>query len=128
MTYLGEKIIGNFRTKTKKPKSREHRQDEAHLDWIRTLPCCICESDGSDPHHLLSIKDARGMAMKSQDWWTVPLCRRCHDRLHKEAVADTEHSWFSRNGLAWVYQYAERLWRLSGDSEAAGWILRGQRK
>ena len=66
--------------------------------------------------------------MKAPDWWTVPLTVVEHNRLHRECVANTEHGWFARNGCSWVYQLAERLWKLSGDLEAAEWILKGHRR
>ncbi len=126
--YLGEKVYGNFRTKTKKPKSRAHRQDEGHLAFIRTLPCLTCRSDGAcDPHHLLSVPGSRGTALKAEDWHTVPLCRACHNRLHAEAVADTELQWFGKRKVLWVHQLAERLWKLSGDYEAAVLIVEAHR-
>lgn len=128
MTYLGEKVLGNFKDKTPKPKSREHREDKKHLEFIRSLPSCLSGGCPCDAHHLLSIRDTRGTGMKAQDWWTVPLTRDEHMRLHRECVAETEHAWFAKNGCQWVYQLSERLWKLSGDTEAAHWIMRGHWK
>lgn len=60
------------------PKSRPER-DEAYLAFVRDNPCCACAAPGpSDPHHY----GPRGVGQKTDDYRTVPLCRRCHDEFH----------------------------------------------
>jgi hypothetical protein len=37
-----------------------------------------CRPAPSDPHHV----GRRGVGQKTDDYRTVPLCRRCHDEFH----------------------------------------------
>lgn len=120
-TYLGEKQFSNFRKREKPVKQRAYKKDPEHLEWIRTLPCCICGQLGCDPHHLLSAP-GRGIAMKAPDWWVVPLTRDCHDRLHRECASKTEEDWFIRQGVQ-PHVLARILWHNSGDNEVAHWVL-----
>lgn len=54
-------------------------RNEPYLDFVRKHPCMNCHADGpSDPHHF----GPRGIATKTSDLRTVPLCRRCHDEFH----------------------------------------------
>lgn len=120
--YLGEKTLGNFREKTKRPKSRAYRQDPEHLEFIRSLPSCLSGEYGCDPHHLLSAP-GRGVGLKAPDWWTVPLARMEHDRLHRECGSKTEEEWFVAQGVM-PHILARTLWHLSGDHEACEfWVL-----
>ena len=60
------------------PKDTPARS-ERYLAYVRTLPCCCCETDPpNDPHHV----GGRGMGTKEHDYCAVPLCRRCHDEIH----------------------------------------------
>ncbi len=50
-----------------------------YLAFVRQLTCVICGAqEPNDPHHYGS----RGVGQKTDDYRTVPLCRRCHDRVH----------------------------------------------
>ena len=51
-------------------------RDEGYLDFVRGLPCGVCLSGESDPHHLQS----RGAG--GSDYTSIPLCRRHHSGLH----------------------------------------------
>ena len=70
-------------------RQRQPRErDEKHLDYIRSLPCCICGDDttveaahirtGSISHD----KPHTGMAEKPSDKWAVPLCGKHHREQH----------------------------------------------
>lgn len=61
-----------------------------HLELIRRLPCLACGySAGRVQAAHVSMSDAllgkrgRGLGMKSDDRWVVPLCFSCHERQHK---------------------------------------------
>jgi len=62
-------------------------ESSAYTRWVKTLPCCCgCERPADDPHH----PKLRGFAVagsKVPDWWTIPLSRACHDRLHHDVQA-----------------------------------------
>jgi len=60
---------------------RSPHRDARYLAWIRSLPCMICHTTITcDPHHIVT----GGVGQKCSDYWTVPLCRKCHDRVHAE--------------------------------------------
>jgi hypothetical protein len=58
-------------------------EDRAYLDWVKTLPCCGCHAPADDPHHIYR-SGYRGMGTKVPDYFTIPLCRPCHDNLHRD--------------------------------------------
>ncbi len=69
-------------------------KDNKHLDYIRSLPCCICGEEttveaahirtGSIEHE----KDNTGKAEKPSDKWAVPLCGRHHREQHSMREMD----------------------------------------
>ena len=70
-------------------RQREPRvRDEKHLDYIRSLPCCICGEDTTvEAAHIRtgSIVDGKphtGMAEKPDDKWALPVCNRHHTEQH----------------------------------------------
>lgn len=64
-------------------------KDERHLNFIRSLPCCICGGIDTEAAHIRigSIghgKRPTGMQEKSSDKWALPLCNRHHREQHDE--------------------------------------------
>ncbi len=63
-------------------------RDEKHLDYVRSLPCCICGEDTTvEAAHIRTAsldhgKDWTGKQEKSDDKWAVPLCGRHHREQH----------------------------------------------
>lgn len=76
-----------------------------HLAHVRSHPCLVCERKPVDAHHL---RFAQPMAMgrKVSDEFTVPLCRICHDRLHRDP---TEEAWWEAVGID-ALAIANDLW------------------
>ena len=63
-------------------------RSEKHLERVRNLSCLICESPPrSDPHHLTHAEKT-GLGLKVGDHLTVPLCRKCHTRLHSSGTSE----------------------------------------
>lgn len=63
-------------------------RSEAHLRWIRTLPCVISELSVIPLNRSCRFIEAahigpHGMAQKASDLDTVPLCRHHHEELHQ---------------------------------------------
>ena len=121
------KQLGNFkpsRAKRLKEKNRDKRKDrpgnsEDHLKCIRQLPCVCCGvfKERSDPHHLLSTgTKERGMALRSPDRWTVPVCRIHHDELHRVGPR-YEARFFRGFGYIAIVDLAAALWMVTGDIE-----------
>ena len=70
-------------------RQRQPREKDAkHLDFIRSLPCCICGEDTTvEAAHIrsASIENGKlhtGMAEKPSDKWAVPLCGNHHRQQH----------------------------------------------
>ena len=58
-----------------KPKTY---RNPGYLEYIRTLPCCVCGRSGVAAHHA----DTGGMGIKCNDTRTVPLCHKHHMECH----------------------------------------------
>jgi hypothetical protein len=97
------------------------RRADDHRRWVKLLPCLGCGArPPSDPAHLRFNMAAEslkpGTGLKPPDSWIVPLCRACHD---------TEEAWGKLSfwaacmakGISDPKAVAERLWRISGDTE-----------
>ena len=83
--------------------------DPKYLRWIRGLPCVMCHpgvalnpwvhwepGKRSDPDHL-PTPDLKGLGSKTPDWFTVPLCRPCHDWRGRNVRARTVRVRLSRD-------------------------------
>lgn len=99
MTYLGEKMLGNFRPpireRSKKRASAQQRREgnsKAYKALICKLRCCVTGQYGVDPHHLKSgpAKAERAAGRTATDRWLVPLSRLAHDELefHKKGILE----------------------------------------
>ena len=71
-------------------RQRNPRQrDEAHLKFIRGLPCLVCRDNTSTEAAHLRRADMRaakpftGLSIKPNDCWTIPLCGKCHRHQHE---------------------------------------------
>ncbi|XBS71138.1 DUF968 domain-containing protein [Acerihabitans sp. KWT182] len=67
------------------PKRRRWT-NEHYTQWVKAQPCGGCGSPADDPHHITGHA-LGGMATKPHDLFTIPLCRRCHDELHRDTAA-----------------------------------------
>lgn len=83
-------------------RQREPRQrDEKHLDFIRSLPCCICGGIDTEAAHIqtASLENGKlhtGMSEKPSDKWAVPLCNRHHREQH---ASGNELKWWQAKGI-----------------------------
>ena len=98
--------------------------DEAHLDFIRSLPCLSCGNDtATEAAHLRAGnlkygKRETGMQEKPSDKWTLPVCSLCHREQH---AGDESLFWAVRGINPWVT--AMTLHDISGDREMAEEVL-----
>jgi len=90
------------------------RRSPAHLAHVRNQPCLICGRSPVDAHHLRFVQP-RAMAKKVSDEFTVPLCRRHHDLLHRDP---DEPGWWAAFGIDPLVA-AEELWRESQGMKTA---------
>ena len=89
-----------------KPKRTSNKK---HLEWVATLPCCICGEFGVQVHHLLRADPKRGMGRRSNDEFTIPLCYKHHQELHLNGNENFYLATHNVNGK----ELAAKLWRSS---------------
>jgi len=58
-----------------------------YTNWVASLPCASCgmEDDTIVAHHLkhrYAPYSGGGVALKANDFFTMPLCFTCHDKAH----------------------------------------------
>lgn len=59
---------------------KDERRDRKYEQWIRSHPCHLCGTSGTECHHVGDgIHTARRLP-----YAMVPLCRSCHQRAHKQ--------------------------------------------
>jgi len=106
----------------KKQKSaRVH--DDAHLRWLRTLPCIVSGKRPVEAAHirfgsLAYGKFPTGGGEKPSDKWAVPL----HPDLHREQHSGNEELFWAKRGLD-PLAIASALFMNSGDDAAAETII-----
>ena len=57
-------------------------RNRKYLAYIRGKPCVFCSSLETEPHHVRL--GTGGMGLKGNDTRTIPVCRRCHNRIHTD--------------------------------------------
>ncbi|MDX7992368.1 DUF968 domain-containing protein [Xenorhabdus sp. psl] len=67
------------------PKLRPWRNSQ-WLQWVKSQSCVACQRPADDPHHIIGHGQG-GMGTKSHDLFCLPLCRACHDELHRDRLA-----------------------------------------
>lgn len=90
-------------------KERRYK-DRQHLEFIRSLPCCVCMEDRSDMHraaHHALRGPIRGMGRKAGDNWVIPMCSKCHSALHNDG---DETCYLASYGVN-VVELSKQLWR-----------------
>ena len=94
----------------------KRQRDKAHLRFVASQPCLLCQRSPSDPHHL-RFAQPRALGSKVSDEFTVPLCRAHHRQLHHSG---NETAWWHDMGIEPV-EIAKNLWEEShGDKPRAG--------
>jgi hypothetical protein len=101
-----------------KPKAgaKPDAAEDAHIRWVRTLPCLVCGAQAS-AHHVTGYADRMGRIARSHKLVT-PLCPRHHQAVYDDAsdpqsVERLNHrGFFERHGID-LYAEAQRLWRES---------------
>lgn len=108
-----------------KQKKRQREQDDAHLKWLRTLPCVITGARPVEAAHVKYAdpvygKRAVGMQEKPDDRWCLPLVPDKHREQHD---AGNEREFWARHGLD-PLRIALALHACSGDDDQGEVILR----
>jgi hypothetical protein len=104
------------------------RRGKAHRAFVASQPCLICKVGPCDAHHL-KVAQPRSLGRKVSDEFTVPLCRKHHQELHRHG---NEANWWANMQVAPML-IARELWEISpihgaaADPPAAQLASRGQR-
>ena len=96
-------------------------RDKAHLKFVASQPCLICERQPSDPHHL-RFAQPRAIGLKVSDEFTVPLCRVHHRQLHQ---AGNEETWWKTLNIDPI-AIAKGLWEQTHPNSASNSSSVGQ--
>ena len=57
-------------------------KNNKYLQFVRSLPCAYCKAPEADPHHIIGI-GMGGMGTRADDLATMPLCMKCHAKVHE---------------------------------------------
>ncbi len=90
------------------------KRSKAHLSFVAMQPCLICKAHPCDAHHL-KIARPRSLGRKVSDEFTVPLCRKHHQELHRNG---NERSWWQNQGIDPLVT-AAALWATTHAAESA---------
>jgi hypothetical protein len=81
------------------------KRSKAHLAFVASQPCLICKGTPCDAHHL-KIARRRSLGRKVSDEFTVPLCRKHHQELHRHG---NEANWWANMQVS-PLSIAAELW------------------
>lgn len=119
-----EHVFGNFKKSRTEGPQKPHKNSEkykdrpgmseAHCAGIRKLPCAIClKVPGGEIHHLKGY-GSRGMGLRTEDRYGVPLCRICHNMV-EAAGTRNEFKLFKEHHIDNVHLLSDDLWGVSPD-------------
>jgi hypothetical protein len=103
-------------------------RDAAYLDFIRTLPCCVCRAGEISQYSITEAAHTgvRGLGQKASDTEAIPLCAEHHREgpyaHHRIGVRFFEFWGLSREALIAEYQeryQAEKWGRTIGEMDQA---------
>ena len=88
--------------------SERRLRSKAHLQFVASKPCLICEALPCHAHHI-TFAQPRGLSQKVSDEFTVPLCAVHHNELH---ASHNEASWWRVQGIE-PLRKASEFWHSS---------------
>jgi hypothetical protein len=105
------------------PTKAVRRRSKAHLAFVASQPCLVCQASPCDAHHL-KLAQPRSLGRKVSDEFTVPLCRKHHRELHRRG---NEVTWWANMQVAPI-PIAKELWDISPVNAASTTfdVLRGR--
>jgi len=84
------------------------KRSKAHLVFVASQPCLICQRTPCDAHHL-KFAQPKALGRKVGDEFTVPVCRDHHHELHRHG---NEAAWWANLHIA-AANIAKELWQKS---------------
>jgi hypothetical protein len=88
--------------------SERRIRNKAHLSYVASKPCLVCEDTPSHAHHVI-FAQRRGLSQKVSDEFTVPLCALHHNGVH---LSGAERAWWRAQGIE-PLKVAYLLWQES---------------
>lgn len=80
-----------------KRKAKSGRwKSQAHCNWLRGFACCACDSDVCIEVSHIRIGTDGGMGRKPSDYYSLPLCKICHQSLHQKG----ERTFYDVNNIS----------------------------
>ena len=77
MTFKQKLIAGYIKPVRSRP----------YLNYVKSLECCGCGVKADEAHHIISAGLGGGMGTKASDLLVMPVCRGCHDEIHRDTKA-----------------------------------------
>ena len=99
------------------PEKYFRLRSKAYLKHVRSFPCLVCGQQ-AEAHHMTHAQP-RGVALKTGDQFTVPLCHPHHMDLHQSPIS--ESVWWALNGInpqEWAKENYERYSKSAGERGA----------
>ena len=93
------------------------RRNKAHLKFVASQPCLLCNRQPSDAHHL-RFAQPQALGRKVSDEFTVPLCRTHHRQLHRSG--NEARWWEAMDRDVDPLEIAKSLWDESHAKNGAG--------
>jgi hypothetical protein len=84
------------------------KRNKAHLIFVASQPCLICQRSPCDAHHI-KFAQPKALGRKVSDEFTVPVCRDHHHELHRHG---NEAAWWANLRIA-PLTIAQELWQTS---------------
>jgi hypothetical protein len=86
----------NFKRKIQAGLLEPYRS-RAYINYVKSLECS-CGKPADEAHHVISAGLGGGMGTKPSDLLTFPVCRACHDEIHRDVKA-----WESTYNSQWMH-------------------------
>lgn len=102
MTYLGPRVIGNF----KAAKYRFTKAESDYFSWLHDDPICVLtgQTEGINIAHVGGIGEGKGMGLKCPPIYCLPIIWKLHH------VEEKNREWFWHGaGFPDYIAWAERL-------------------
>jgi len=122
--YAITKLPTAFSQTAPKLSKKQRLKVDAHLDFIRTLPCLVTGKRPVEAAHIRygdwsRGKGETGMGEKPHDMWTVPL----HPDEHRKQHSMNERDYWTLVGIDPI-AIASLLWLHTGDQDACEQVIR----
>jgi len=117
------------RTALRRTPMRRPGDSQAHLAFVRSLPCVVCGGK-AEAHHLNRAVDGKpkGTGRKNEDRWAIPLCPQHHNGQRDSAHGHgDDEAWLASKGIQ-GRDLAMALWSHTGDPDMGLRIIYRARK